>query len=133
MESIDKILNLMSNDGITAQQLSQRAGISNGLITQWKQHKQNPSVKNLKKIAKYFNVPWESLMPEDEVDWPATNAINEAIRQFNNVDDNRLRTIYLHSGMVECLGKINMLNRVGIKKVLEYADDLLASGKYTKK
>jgi transcriptional regulator with XRE-family HTH domain len=66
MSTIDKILKLMKENNVSAAKLSREAGITNGLITQWKQGKQKPSLQNLEKIAKYFHVSLSSLTSPTE-------------------------------------------------------------------
>ena len=73
MDTIDRILQLMDSNGVSASKLTQEAGITNGLVTQWKSRKQQPSAKNLAKIAAYFNV---------SLDWLAGN------EQKNKLSDN---------------------------------------------
>lgn len=94
MDTIDRIYELMKLQGINAAQLSRNAGISNGLLTQWKKGLQKPSSKNLQKIADYFNVTVDYLLSgeeqknssaeeaEDEID---INDINFAL--FGEVHD----------------------------------------------
>lgn len=127
MDSIYKIVNLMESAGISAYQLEKETGVSNSLISQWKAHRQNPSVKNIKKIAKYFNVPWESLTADEDIEFiEPDNAINEAINKSNSMK------MYFSKSMVECIEKLAQLNTIGTDKALEYMDDLIASGKYSK-
>lgn len=73
LDTIDRILQLMDSNGVSASKLTQEAGITNGLVTQWKSRKQQPSAKNLAKIAAYFNV---------SLDWLAGN------EQKNKLSDN---------------------------------------------
>ena len=56
MTTVDRILNLMETNNITAAQLTREISLTNGLVTQWKQGKQKPSIEALNKISKYFNV-----------------------------------------------------------------------------
>jgi transcriptional regulator with XRE-family HTH domain len=62
VESIDRIYELIKQRGITAAQLTRDAGLTNGLLSQWKKGLQKPSSKNLKKIADYFNVTTDYLL-----------------------------------------------------------------------
>ncbi len=65
MTTTEKIFQLMKENNINATQLTKGANLSVGLITQWKQEKQKPSVKALIKIAEYFNVSLDYLLNED--------------------------------------------------------------------
>lgn len=71
MDTIDRILGLMSERKVTAAQLTREAGITNGLITQWRQGKQKPSMNNIEKIAAYFSVSTDYLL--GRVDNPKGN------------------------------------------------------------
>lgn len=62
MDTIDRILALMSDNKVTAAKLTREAGITNGLITQWKKRLQNPSTDNLEKLASYFDVSTDYLL-----------------------------------------------------------------------
>lgn len=75
MDVIDKVFALMAQNGITAAKLAREAGITNSLITQWKQRKQKPSAENIAKIAAYFGVSVDYLLgigQEDGKTNPAT-------------------------------------------------------------
>ena len=56
MGSVDKILALMEEKRVSAAQLTREAGITRGLVTQWKQRLQKPSMGNITKLAAYFDV-----------------------------------------------------------------------------
>lgn len=62
MTTVDRILNLMETNNITAAQLTREISLTNGLVTQWKQGKQKPSIEALNKISKYFNVSLDYLV-----------------------------------------------------------------------
>lgn len=62
MDSIDKIIELMNRHGVSAAKLTREANLTNGLMTQWKQGKQKPSLSNLQKVADYFNVSVDYLL-----------------------------------------------------------------------
>ena len=53
---IERILSLMKNKGVTAQELTKSAGLNNSAITEWKKGKAKPSTEAIIKIADYFNV-----------------------------------------------------------------------------
>ena len=113
----------------SAYQLGKGTGISTGLISQWKAHRQNPSVKNLKKIAKYFNVPWETLMPDDE-EAAENYSLNEALEKFKKVCNNEYKEMCFSNIELEYLNSLKRLNNGGIKKVLAYIDDLSGNPEY---
>ena len=129
MDAITKITNLLDAAGTTAYQLGKGTGISTGLISQWKAHRQNPSVKNLKKIAKYFNVPWETLMPDDE-EAAENYSLNEALEKFKKVCNNEYKEMCFSNIELEYLNSLKRLNNSGVKKVLAYMDDLAGNPEY---
>lgn len=51
-----KIEKLMTDNKISAYQLSKKIGIPASSITAWKKGKYNPGVNSIKKIAEYFGV-----------------------------------------------------------------------------
>ena len=124
----------MRNENISAYQLEKETGVSNSLISQWKAHRQNPSVKNIKKLAKYFNVPWEMLMAdEDEPESPSKDAFEKAMKDFEETTRDKI-AIYVNSknSEIECINKLELLNEFGIKRVSEYIVDLSGNPKYAK-
>jgi Predicted transcriptional regulators len=88
MQPIDVILKLMNDKHISAAQLTREAGITNGLITQWKKGLQKPSAKNLQKIADYFNVTTDYLLTGEETKKsspPADNTEEDDEIDFNDI------------------------------------------------
>lgn len=65
MNLYEKIKKLCSEKGISIAHLERETGISNGQIKRWA--KSSPSVENLKKVAKYFDVSLEFLA-DDKVE-----------------------------------------------------------------
>ncbi len=62
MSIAERILQLMEERKVTAATLTREIPLTNGLITQWKQGKQNPSIDAINKIAAYFNVSIDYLV-----------------------------------------------------------------------
>ncbi len=46
----------MRENQVTGAQLTREAGLTSGLISQWKKGAQKPSLKSLRKVADYFHV-----------------------------------------------------------------------------
>ncbi len=67
MNTIERIFKLMKENNINAAQLTREIPLTNGLITQWKQGKQKPSLEALNKISKYFNVSLDYLVNGKEL------------------------------------------------------------------
>lgn len=63
---VQRIFRLMDKFNISAAALSREISLSNGLLTQWKQGKQIPSLEAICKIAKYFNVSIDYLVTGEE-------------------------------------------------------------------
>jgi transcriptional regulator with XRE-family HTH domain len=94
LDTIDRILQLMDSNGVSASKLTQEAGITNGLVTQWKSRKQQPSAKNLAKIAAYFNVSLDWLAGNEQKNKPSDNfgelsqAEIDLLHAFRKLNDN---------------------------------------------
>ena len=121
----------MSNRGVSAYQLSKETGIANNLVSQWRQHKQNPSIKSIKKVAKYFNVQWESLMSDDE-ESESANFLDEALDNFNEACNKQYCEIRFDGRELKYFNDLHLLNDDGVQKVLEYIVDLSGNPKYAK-
>lgn len=59
---IERILELMETTHTTAAMLTREISLTNGLVTQWKQGKQKPSLEAVSKLAQYFNVSTDYLI-----------------------------------------------------------------------
>lgn len=57
----------MDNKGITAYKLSKETGISESVISRWKNGEQSPNVSNLVKVAHYFQCGLSELMKGEEI------------------------------------------------------------------
>ena len=66
MTTVERILDLIQSNNITAAKLTQEANLANGLITQWKKGLQKPSTDALVKIADYFGVSLDYLLGRTE-------------------------------------------------------------------
>lgn len=62
MQSIQMIIGLLNQKGISAAKMCRELGFSSGLFYQWKKGSQNPSMDKLIKIAQYFNVSVDYLL-----------------------------------------------------------------------
>ena len=56
MDSTEKVLQFISDSGMSDAQFTREVGLSNGLIGQWRSGKQKASLKNLQKIADRFEL-----------------------------------------------------------------------------
>ena len=62
MTPIDRILNLMEQNNVTAATLTKEIPLTIGVISQWKRGKQNPSTDSIIKIANYFHVTTDYIL-----------------------------------------------------------------------
>ena len=62
MNTVERILNLIAERGITAKKLTVEATLNHNAITAWKKGIANPSHDAIVKIAQYFNVSTDYLL-----------------------------------------------------------------------
>jgi len=58
---------LLEQKGVTAAQVARDTGISQVTFSDWKSGKSKPKADKLYKIAKYFGVPLEEFIAEENV------------------------------------------------------------------
>jgi repressor LexA len=80
MDTIDRIINLITQNGISGAKMSRDLGFSNAVFTQWKQRKQNLSASSIKKIADYFDVSVDYLLGKTDIKKPPTISERSNIR-----------------------------------------------------
>ena len=91
MDTIDRIFDLMFQKKITAAQLTREAGLTQGLVTQWKQRKQNPSMDSITKVAAFFGVTVDYLLGKMDDPTP------ENKKKAPSVDTKEAALIYARS------------------------------------
>ncbi|UUY79097.1 helix-turn-helix transcriptional regulator [Staphylococcus saprophyticus] len=84
MNLYEKIKKMCNEEGISIAHLERETGISNGQIKRWA--KSSPSVENLKKVAKYFNVSLEFLA--DDTTEPSDIEMSQDIRIMQRAAQN---------------------------------------------
>ena len=62
LEVIDKIFEILKEKNLTAKNMADSIGISNGNISDWKSGKSKPSITVLPKIADYLGVSTDYLL-----------------------------------------------------------------------
>ncbi len=108
MTTVDRILELVKESGLTAKEFAEGANIAGGSITDWKTGRSKPSIESLQKIAKYTNVQLEWLTGDTKYKTKA-----DFLRYYNNnlykldIDDAILR---------------GLLNSIVDKKYSHFAD-----------
>ena len=62
MTTVDRILELVKDSGLTAKEFAEGAGLAGGSITDWKTGRSKPSVASLQKISEFTNIDLEWLI-----------------------------------------------------------------------
>lgn len=57
---------LLKRDGVTAYQVAKATGIGQSTFTDWKTGRSKPGVEKLHLLSKYFNVPIEYFLEDEE-------------------------------------------------------------------
>lgn len=95
MNTVERIFELINNNGIKAAQLAKELNFPSGIISQWKIGRNNPSADALAKIADYFNVSVDYLLGRTDNPQNQNSAISlpEDAMQFlnlwNKLNDNQ--------------------------------------------
>lgn len=66
MNTIEKIFDIIQSRGLSQIEVAKGSGVSPALFPQWKKGLQEPSLKTLKKLAEYFQVPLSYFYNEKE-------------------------------------------------------------------
>lgn len=67
MTTVDRIFQLINENGLTAKEFANKVGVSQGNITDWKTGRAKPSVESLKKIQNKFNISMEWLLGQSDI------------------------------------------------------------------
>lgn len=97
-------------DKITQQELATALGIAKSTISMYENGQREPDFETLESIADYFNVEMRSFFPSNEKPFDSPPSLEE----------DRLLSLYRE------------LNEEGREKLVDYADDMVRSGKYKK-
>lgn len=112
-------LTLCANNNKSPNAVCKELKLSNATATHWKKGSK-PNDTTLKKIANYFNISIDELK-------------NEQIKEKALPEKEELKTdTESLSSLKKLLDLYNELNTEGQEKLLDYADDLVTSGKYKK-
>ena len=85
MNSLDKILSLLSEKGIQQKTFAENIGVTKHTITDWKNGRSKSYMKYIDKIADFFDVSADYLLEKTDDKSPLPK---EAINIFDNVDMN---------------------------------------------
>ena len=106
MNTLDKILSLLTEKGIQQKTFAENIGVTKHTITDWKNGRSKSYMKYIDKIADFFDVSADYLLEKTDDKSPLPK---EAINIFDNVDMNAFsRQLY------------EQLTKEEIKKVQEY-------------
>ena len=67
MDTLERILELQKQSGLTVKALEAATGISNGSFSKWKKGTYAPSAEAVLRLAKYFHVSTDSPCPKVEI------------------------------------------------------------------
>lgn len=111
----------LSNANMKPQELAEKSGVSKSSISQYVNGSHAPSNISSGKMGDVLGVNPMWLMGFD---------VKMTEKPTENIKE--LTSIHLSDLEKEIIGKLKQLNKEGLGKISEYADDLLSSGKYEK-
>ena len=85
MNTLDKILSLLTEKGIQQKTFAENIGVTKHTITEWKNGRSKSYMKYIDKIADFFDVSADYLLEKTDDKSPLPK---EAINIFDNVDMN---------------------------------------------
>lgn len=100
---------LLKAKGLTASAISKATGVSTSTFTDWKKGRYTPKADKMQKIADFLGVSVEYL-----------------------TTGNQPQAVNLSESDMELLNMLSYLNAEGRERVIEYASDLVMSGRYIK-
>ena len=112
-----KIKKIMEENKISAYQLSKKIGITPTSFTDWKNQKAQPSMKAIKKIADYFEVPVEYFFEDDSENLDQSINIKITDSTLNNSEVTGIKSI------------TSSAKDEYIKKVSELMEEMTTEGK----
>ena len=62
MDTIERIMDLLNRQGLKDSEVVTACALSNGVIGQWRAHKQKPSAEAIVKLSNYFGVSSDYLL-----------------------------------------------------------------------
>lgn len=110
-----RIRNARKKLGLTQQELGERLGVSGAMIGQYESGTRNPKIDTAKRIADALNA---------DVNWLLHGYT------LGDRDDALKESVAVRFAEVELQTKAGKLNSEGLKKVVDYVDLLIISGRY---
>lgn len=109
-----RLRKLFESSGLTQSDICKQTDINKGALSSYLSGRYFPKQKSLEKLANIFGVSIEYLMGlSDDTDSPSSNSS-------------------LTAGEQQIVSSFRQLNEEGRERLLNYADDLVASGRYIK-
>ena len=93
-------------------ELGKIAGVTDKAVSTWEIDAKIPRMGAVQKMAEYFHVPKSTILDDETYAVPVVADLSPELRALE--------------------AAINQLNDEGCEKLLDYADDLVRSGKYKK-
>ncbi len=106
------IRRLREEHGLSQSQLGQIAGVTDKAVSTWEIDSKVPRMGAVQKMADFFNVPKSAILDDAPSSVPLHVAMTPALQTLESA--------------------LEVLNKEGQEKLLDYADDLVRSGKYKK-
>ena len=106
------IRNLRESHGLSQTELGKIAGVTDKAVSTWEIDAKIPRMGAVQKMAEYFHVPKSTILDDETYAVPVVMGLSPELRALE--------------------AAINQLNEEGCEKLLDYADDLVRSGKYKK-
>lgn len=89
MDILNRILGLLAERNITQHKMVTDLGMSRSAVTDWKQGKSKPTLANVVKIAKYFNISLDMLVNGKEFTDDMTPEEKELIKKYRKLSNKR--------------------------------------------
>ena len=106
MDTVERIIDLMERNNVTAAMLTREISLTNGLVYQWKTGKSKPSTEAVIKLASYFGVTTDYILlgkePAVAAEPQLTENEKEILELLHRFDE---RTQLKFLGRVEAIAK----------------------------
>jgi len=79
---------LLTENGVTAYQVSKATGVAQSSLSDWKKGKSKPKIDKMQKIADYFNVPVEYLLTGEKKSPDIMSEDEEMMEYLNELKNN---------------------------------------------
>ncbi len=126
-----RLRELRNSRKLSQQELADKLGISKSSVNMYERGEREPGLDTLEAIADYFNVDMDYLTGK-----------TAEIKTFNDIfnTEKPAKESKVYRIISECFGEqtaelvhlFNSFNEEGKEKLLDFADDMMCSGKYKK-